>query len=332
MYVKRLIWAVLCRESCEKNILFTLLLLLHLSVLVSCLQASSEQKKSPEVIEIVVVTAPVAIITPVVATAPVNSTHQPPKTPVQTTISSQITTPTSNNNTEFHSFYLLNGEHATMECVLCHSDGIPNSRTASCVRCHQQNKQETVTESECGFCHGTDTWPEALRKHVGYETTECLACHDPHFMPVHLPGHCSDCHTTSGWEVINKLPTEFMECKLCHSDLKPRRHYNEQCGLCHIAQSWAEVTFEHTGFTNCEACHQKPKNHTDSRCNFCHHTLDWASGSWYHLLFMEFPNPSIIILSRFNKSSCQSRHTASVMPSHPQLNLSPQDSVLDGTE
>jgi hypothetical protein len=263
----------------KRIFLLTLLLLLHLSVLVSCLQASSEQKEPPEVIEIVVLTASIEVITPVVVTAPVDSTHQPPKTPVQTTISSRTPRLNPNNNIEFHSFYLLSGEHATLECGLCHPGGRPNSRTASCIRCHQPNKQDTITELECNFCHGTDTWPEALRKHVDYETTECLACHDPHFMPVHLPGHCPDCHTTSRWESLKEGTTKFTECRLCHSDLKPRRHYNEQCGLCHIAQSWAEVTFEHIGFTNCEACHQKPKSHADNRCNFCHDTRDWASGS-----------------------------------------------------
>jgi len=265
-------------KAVKRILLLTLLLLLHLSVLVSCLQASSEQTKSP-VKEIVVLTAPVEVITPEVVTAPVDPTHQLPKTPVQMTTSSRITIPNSNNNPEFHSFYLLSGEHATLECVLCHPGGIPNSRTVSCIRCHQPNRQDTVTELECSLCHGTDTWPEALRKHVNYETTECPACHDPHFVPVHLPGHCPDCHTTSRWEVLEEAPAEFTECKLCHGDLKPRRHYNERCGLCHIAQSWAEMTFEHIGFTNCETCHQKPKSHTDNRCNFCHDTRDWASGS-----------------------------------------------------
>jgi hypothetical protein len=265
----------------KRTPLLSLLLLLHLPILASCLQASPEQETSPEpeVREVVVVTAPVAIITPAVGTAPVNPTHQPPEALVPTTTSSPTAIPNTSNNAEFHSFYPLNGEHAAMECVLCHPDGVPNSRTASCIGCHQPSKQETVAELECGFCHGTDTWPDTLREHVDYETTECLACHDPHFMPGHLPGHCPDCHTTSRWEVLREVPTGFTECKLCHSDLKPSTHYNERCGLCHIAQSWAEVTFEHTGFTNCEACHQKPEDHTDNRCAFCHDTRNWSSGS-----------------------------------------------------
>ena len=165
----------------------------------------------------------------------------------------------------------LEGNHATLDCLACHSGGLD-------------------LEYECATCHQPPTQP-----HFG---ERCEDCHNPEgFKPVEMAGFqhpvplegehatldCLACHS-AGLDLV-------YECAACHQPQE--NHFEATCDTCHSPQGWAEsVTFlvaqapeiPHMleGLSQCLLCHNPdgrsvspPADHdgySEEQCTLCHKT------------------------------------------------------------
>ena len=165
----------------------------------------------------------------------------------------------------------LEGIHAELECLACHTAG--ETLTYECSECHEPPSATHFGDS-CEDCHTPDgfagaTLPPGMHPvplvgahlratcavcHADGERVPeyiCSNCHMP--QENHLPGECDDCHTPEGWvesvapivSVSPEIPHTLEgreDCVQCHapdSQIRPARasthtgRINEQCGLCH---------------------------------------------------------------------------------------------------
>jgi hypothetical protein len=163
----------------------------------------------------------------------------------------------------------LEAQHATLECLACHSAGL--DLTFDCVECHQPPTEPHFGE-QCADCHTPEGFeqpnltdfqhPVPLEGNhatldcqachsAGFDLTfECAACHQP--PENHFGATCEDCHTPEGFvesatSVFGPAPEiphalEGLEdCMLCHDPAgesvpAPADHsdfVSDQCTLCH---------------------------------------------------------------------------------------------------
>jgi hypothetical protein len=102
----------------------------------------------------------------------------------------------------------LEGEHAALECIACHSAGL--ELVYDCTTCHQA--PENHFEVTCDACHTPEGWTESVTSilvespsipHPLEGLQDCLLCHDPAGRSVPAPAdhvgfsneQCGICHT-----------------------------------------------------------------------------------------------------------------------------------------
>jgi hypothetical protein len=163
----------------------------------------------------------------------------------------------------------LEGNHATLDCLACHSAGL--DLTYECAACHEAPTDPHFGET-CQDCHTPDGFKPARMGSFEH--------------PVSLEGEhatldCLDCHTAG--------PDLTYECAACHQP--PQDHFELTCDACHNPQGWAEsVTsitsrspgIPHTlvGLSDCLLCHSPegravpaPDDHAgfvSEQCLICH--------------------------------------------------------------
>jgi hypothetical protein len=165
---------------------------------------------------------------------------------------------------------LLEGPHATLDCIACHTAG--QSLVYECATCHQP-PGESHFGPDCSNCHTPTSFKGAIlppELHpvplVGaHQRATCDICHaegtrvpeyvcsNCHRPPEnHLEGACDTCHTPEGWgESVTSLVAQAPQiphtmdgrddCLLCHDpagQVKPapdnhESYANEQCATCH---------------------------------------------------------------------------------------------------
>ena len=171
---------------------------------------------------------------------------------------------------EFEHPIVLEGIHATLECLDCHTPGVvikwdcaschepPSERHfgPDCASCHEQESFKGATiepeqhpiplvgahlRATCAVCHADG---QRVPEYV------CSNCHRP--PENHLEGACDQCHTPEGWkESVSRMVAAIPiiphtlegrdDCLLCHDPTgqimpAPSTHVgriNEQCTLCH---------------------------------------------------------------------------------------------------
>lgn len=187
-----------------------------------------------------------------------------------------------------HEFFPLEGEHAELDCLSCHSDaqyaGTPNL----CIDCHLEEVPDPHFSGDCSTCHSPYSWQQIDFDHNNMDASDCQLCHSGEEPDDHYQAQCSACHNTVDWKQadFNHQAVDTKGCQFCHSNDKPAKHYSGQCSACHNTSNWAQVDFNHqaVGATDCKACHAniKPQNHYSGQCSACHNTTNWSQVSFNH--------------------------------------------------
>ncbi|MGD8339986.1 MAG: cytochrome c3 family protein [Gammaproteobacteria bacterium] len=195
----------------------------------------------------------------------------------------------------------------------------------ACESCHQGNKFEVATPTQCVGCHLADD------VHEGINGEECQDCHresdwldvrfdhaidaDFPLNAAHADLDCASCHLEA---VAVSLPATT--CIGCHESDDPHEmQLGDECDRCHAERTWTEdILFDHDltafpllgvhGRTECEDCHQShafldaPEECVDchleddvhaarfgEECAFCHVPVDWLSWRFDHDAETDFP-------------------------------------------
>jgi hypothetical protein len=218
--------------------------------------------------------------------------------------------------------YALTGAHATLECTACHINNVFAGTPAQCYACHtadftNSNNPPHVAlglPHDCGTCHNTTDWNNALFDHALYAhypltgkhatvpcaqchtdnnynstPTDCYACHKGDFTTTTNPNHvtsafptdCSLCHTTAGWtpSSFNHNTTSFPLTGF---------HATMQCAQCHTTAT----SYNGSLPTACYGCHQADFTGTNNPphvsgnfptdCTQCHNTTNWNTSTFNH--------------------------------------------------
>jgi hypothetical protein len=237
--------------------------------------------------------------------------------------------------------YALTGAHATLECTACHINNVFTGTPAQCYACHtadfvNSNNPPHVQlglPHDCGTCHNTTNWNNALFDHALYG-------HYP-LTGFHATMACASCHTDNNYS--GSLPTA---CYGCHqadynnATNPPHKGFPTDCTQCHNTSSWTSATFNHnsTSFpltgahvtvpcaschtnnnysgslpTACYGCHQADFTGTTNPphvssgfptdCTQCHNTTSWTTSTFNH------NNTSFPLTGAHTTVPCASCHT-----------------------
>jgi hypothetical protein len=182
-------------------------------------------------------------------------------------------------------YFALDGGHASVECITCHTNGNYATTPNTCAGCHINNYNQTVNpnhttlnlSTDCATCHTTNPgWKPAT-----------FAVHDTYYVlqGAHLSVACNTCHT-SGY------PNTPNTCYGCHAanynQTNNPNHVSAQfstdCASCHSQIAWTPSTFNHDAqyfpiysgkhknkWTTCADCHTNSSNYADFTCTTsCH--------------------------------------------------------------
>jgi hypothetical protein len=164
----------------------------------------------------------------------------------------------------------LEGPHATLDCIACHSAG--QSLVYECAACHQ-SPGESHFGPDCDDCH-------ALTGFKGATLPPEL--HPVELIGAHQRATCDVCHAEG-----MRVP-EYV-CSNCHRP--PEDHLEEACDICHTPEGWIDSAasllasssqIPHTldGRDDCLLCHDPagqvkpaPADHegrVNEECAVCH--------------------------------------------------------------
>jgi hypothetical protein len=169
---------------------------------------------------------------------------------------------------------LLEGQHATLDCMACHSAG--SDLIFECASCHEPPSEPHFGE-QCEVCHTPEGFeaPDASSvqhpvplegKHAtldcmachsaGFDLTfDCAFCHEPPSQP-HFGKDCAACHTPDGFQTPDLSAFE-------HPVPLEGQHATLDCLACHSAGF--DLAFE------CASCHEPPSEpHFGEQCELCH--------------------------------------------------------------
>ncbi len=217
------------------------------------------------------------------------------------------------------SAFPLNGGHARLECVDCHSSTFQGT-TVDCYACHQQDYAATTNPNHkqfgfptnCETCHNADNWQRAAFDHLAesgfalngaHQTIlctdchvnnqvnglprDCFGCHEDAFRAVQSPDHvsggfshnCLDCHNESRWS-----PADFDHNNTAFP--LTGAHLSLQCESCHINGQYQNLP------SDCWSCHEAnftgttDPNHVQNNfshdCTQCHNTSAWTPAQFDH--------------------------------------------------
>jgi len=201
----------------------------------------------------------------------------------------------------------LVGQHASIDCKMCHSSLVFNQASNECNSCHTDMHEQTVG-TQCERCHSPDSWI----------VTNIDQIHQQSRFPLfgaHLQADCYSCHKTENYLRFDVLNTE---CFGCHNDAYNNTDnpnhvlagYSTNCTDCHnlFSFQWAGSGFNHNFFP-------LSKGHNIDDCNKCHTSGSFSgiSADCYSCHASDFEaasNPNHIN-SNF-PTSCTTCHTTDV--------------------
>jgi hypothetical protein len=188
------------------------------------------------------------------------------------------------------SAFPLEGKHAAVPCVQCHTGPAFAAAGTTCSGCHaKDDAHQGKFGADCGGCHKATAWTDVTFDHSKaafpldgqHLTVKCAQCHDKgvfkgtptacadcHQRPAthagsFFTGGCTDCHTTAGWKPANLRNHPFpidhgggaSECAVCH----PTNYAAYTCYGCH-EHSEVGTRAQHleegiTDLRDCVKCH-----------------------------------------------------------------------------
>ena len=250
-----------------------------------------------------------------------NSPHEPMTIPCTDCHSTESWKELANPMKFNHSTtgFPLNGQHANVMCVQCHTakkfSGIPTN----CFSCHQNDYGRAQDPNhllgkfshDCMTCHTFNGWHPSIFQHsktnfqlLGAHmsvsciechsnnvfaglTHDCYICHQKDFNAVAIPNHvasqfsheCLTCHTMNAWQ-----PSTFDHNKTGFTLVGA--HTNVPCASCHAMGRFTGTP------TDCYSCHQNQfaqtltPNHVAGRlshdCVSCHTMNAWSPSTFDH--------------------------------------------------
>ena len=191
-----------------------------------------------------------------------------------------------------HAFFTLAGQHAVLQCIDCHNEGIYFGTPNLCIECHSDKTPNAHYPGDCNLCHTPVSWTDIHFDHRVVSNKACSDCHEKDKPANHYNGDCGACHITENWTTVtfDHAVAGAVDCISCHAQKAPANHYAGQCSNCHNTSNWTSVVFDHTGFTDCISCHAKdaPANHYAGQCSNCHSTKGpWTNAHFNHSGFTD---------------------------------------------
>jgi hypothetical protein len=172
--------------------------------------------------------------------------------------------------------FALAGGHSGLMCESCHEGNKLDQRTPTeCYACHRDDDaHDGVNGVACSSCHRVTEWTDVTFDHA----------RDAQFPLNGAHGQltCESCHVQP---VAAALPATT--CVGCHAENDPHeQQLGQDCAACHAELAWTQdVRFDHdlTRFPllgrhdelTCESCHATPAFHdADEQCVECHREDD----------------------------------------------------------
>ncbi|MBP6211038.1 MAG: hypothetical protein KA473_16520, partial [Anaerolineales bacterium] len=151
----------------------------------------------------------------------------------------------------------LDGEHAGVDCVDCHKNGVFKGTPMNCASCHIDDDAHGGTlGTQCDACHSPTGWKPANVDHSKFAFK---------LDGQHAGVNCADCHINN---VFKGTP---QNCVSCH--LKDDAHtgtLGTECGTCHSPAGWSPATFDHNSVSFKLTSHKTKTNGTPFACKDCH--------------------------------------------------------------
>ncbi|MDK9699171.1 MAG: multiheme c-type cytochrome [bacterium] len=170
----------------------------------------------------------------------------------------------------------LDGQHRSVTCTQCHTNGVFQGTPMECSRCHTE-PHEGLLGNQCNDCHRTSRWNDLSFRHNQTNfpltnkhatvacnechktqryvdvTNDCYSCHTRDYtqaaQPVHSanafpPNQCINCHRSGG---PNWKPASFRHNEVFTLN---NQHAVTQCTECHVNGRYAGTP------RDCYGCHQ----------------------------------------------------------------------------
>ncbi len=179
----------------------------------------------------------------------------------------------------------LEGIHADLECMACHSSGYDLPTT--CDGCHVSEYAGTTNPDHeaigipielCETCHTQNVWMPAIFSHET-QAPACVTCHQVQYDATTTPPHtaaafgtdCEGCHASAAWTPgtwLHAENTDFdvsgahlgIPCQDCHTS-SPYSSLDDACSSCHQSDYSATIDPDHeaSGIPAdlCETCHSQ---------------------------------------------------------------------------
>lgn len=203
----------------------------------------------------------------------------------------------------------LSGQHASLQCVQCHTNGYATAPSTDCYSCHSNDYTTATTPVNhtaaglphtCTDCH-TITVP--FTTSTFNHTTAGFA-----LTGAHVSTSCQSCHKGT----VASTPTD---CYSCHSaDFASATNpnhvtqgFSHSCDQCHTTTNWTSAGFDHTA-----AGFPLTGGHASVQCAQCH-TSGYATApstacvSCHQTNFNSTTNPSHVTLAL--PTNCTTCHT-----------------------
>ena len=178
--------------------------------------------------------------------------------------------------------FRLDGKHAQVGCVHCHTGALAAADFASaptdCFSCHQPDDPHAGRfGADCAACHTSDGWKPAKFDHS-------LAAFK--LEGEHAEAACEDCHKNN---IYQGTPSD---CYSCHAqDDEHNGRFGTDCAACHTPADWEGATFDHSrsafpltgahGNVACESCHVNQQfAGTSAACASCHADPQFHAGAF----------------------------------------------------
>ncbi len=135
------------------------------------------------------------------------------------------------SNFQHANFFVLDGAHATLDCVDCHPNQAFRGTPSECSQCHKEPEIHAgVFGLKCFYCHSTDAWtPATLVQHVfplnhgladAATQSQCDTCHGATYVDY----TCYNCHEHQEEQILQShleagiSEQQFNACATCHPD------------------------------------------------------------------------------------------------------------------
>jgi hypothetical protein len=218
--------------------------------------------------------------------------------------------------------FVLEGEHANVQCRSCHKTLVFSEAKTECNNCHQDMHNQTVG-FDCVRCHTSSSWiignarnihlqsrfpllgshsvadcngchPSASKLQFNTLGIDCYNCHKAKYLATTSPNHLQVGYSINCIECHNEKSYEWSATGINHDFFPLTGGHAISCALCHVNGKFDKVTMV------CSECHianynsAANPNHVQSgfstNCTDCHSTApNWQPAAYKQHDSQDFP-------------------------------------------